>query len=171
MLLNVAAIRDSNCVTASVFSPLRSSFAQAVMRNACSDRKPRSLTATRTFSRRSAEGYRKLREISFLAMILYLSERYRSGATMCPRRPSAKSLKDKQLAQTNTAKWPQPFMFQYVCRSPIIRLHFMHAAPTPVEECRLPPTFADFRSTTALVSRILPTSSLTTANSYLLVPN
>ena len=34
------------------------------------------------------------------------------------RWPSAKSLKDKQLAQINTAKWPQPFMFQYVCRSP-----------------------------------------------------
>src|SRR6266851_52188 len=133
MLLNVAAIRDSNCVTASVFSPLRSSFAQAVMRNACSDRKPRSLTATRTFSRRSAEGYRKLREISFLAMILYLSERYRSGATMCPRRPSPKSLKDKQLAQTNTAKWPQPFMFQYLCLSPMTRLHFMHAAPMVFE--------------------------------------
>jgi hypothetical protein len=54
-------------------------------------------------------------------------------------------------------------MFQYVCPSLIIRLHSMHAAPTPVEECRFPPTFAECRSTTALVSRILPTSSLNNA--------
>ncbi len=30
---------------------------------------------------------------------------------------------------------PQPFMFQYLCRSPMIRLHFMHVVPTAVEEC------------------------------------
>src|ERR1700692_3576213 len=50
-------------------------------------------------------------------------------------------------------------MFQYVCWSQIIRLHSMHGAPAAVEEWRLLPTFGDFVSTTALFSRILPTSS------------
>src|SRR5712692_10468506 len=57
-------------------------------------------------------------------------------------------------------------MFQYLCRSPIIRLHFMHAAPTAVKECRLLPTFylllpssADFQSTTADYCLLLPSST------------
>src|SRR5713226_7775019 len=71
--VSVAAMRASNCVVASVLSPCRSSCSQAAMRNACSERKPRSLTAMRTFSRSSAEVYRKLREIAFLAMKNHLA--------------------------------------------------------------------------------------------------
>ena len=48
--------RSSNCVVASVFSPCRSSYSQVAMRNACSEWKPRPLTAMRTFSRSLAEG-------------------------------------------------------------------------------------------------------------------
>ena len=80
-------------------------------------------------------------------------------------------LKKMNLPVKTRAASPQPFMFQYVCRSPIIRLHFMHAAPAAVEKCRFPPTFADVRSTPALVSRSLPTSGLTNADSWLLLPN
>ena len=48
--------RASKCVLASVLSPCGSSSSQAAMRNACSEWKPRSLTATQTFSRSLAEG-------------------------------------------------------------------------------------------------------------------
>src|SRR5260370_2722617 len=68
-------------------------------------------------------------------------------------------LKNKNLPAKTRAASPQPFMFQYVCRSPIIRLHCMHATPTAIEECRLLPTLGDFLSTSALFSRLLPTSS------------
>src|SRR6266567_1203796 len=68
-------------------------------------------------------------------------------------------LKNKNLPVKTRAASPQPFMFQYVCRSLIIRLHFMHATPTAIEECRLLPTLDDFLSTSVLFSRILPTSS------------
>jgi hypothetical protein len=54
----VAAIRASSWVVASVLSPSRSCCSQAAMGNACSERKPRFLTAARTFSRSSPEGYR-----------------------------------------------------------------------------------------------------------------
>src|SRR6267143_3371875 len=59
----VAAMRASSCVVASVLSPSRSCCSQAAMRNACSERKPRFLTAARTFSRSSPEGYREVRQI------------------------------------------------------------------------------------------------------------
>ncbi len=48
--------RASKCVVASVLSPCRSSCSQAATRNACSEWKPRSLTATQIFSRSLAEG-------------------------------------------------------------------------------------------------------------------
>src|SRR6266404_4449843 len=58
---------------ASALSLSRSSRSQAAIRNACSERKPRSLTARRTLFRSSGEGYRKLREITVLAMKNHLS--------------------------------------------------------------------------------------------------
>src|SRR6266478_1686368 len=54
----VAAMRASSCIVASVLSPSRSCCSQAAIRNACSERKPRFLTAARTSSRSSPEGYR-----------------------------------------------------------------------------------------------------------------
>ena len=67
------AIRASSRSVASALSLSRSSRSQAATRNACSERKPRSLTARRTLFRSSAEGYRKLREITVLAMKNHLS--------------------------------------------------------------------------------------------------
>jgi hypothetical protein len=59
--------------------------------------------------------------------------------------------------QKNTTKWPKPFMFQYPSGSPMIRLHFMHATPTAVEECRILPTFSRLLPTVAYFCRLLPT--------------
>src|SRR5882762_7074872 len=73
ILAKVAAIRASSRSVASALSLSRSSRSQAATRNACPERKPRSLTARRTLSRSSAEGYRKLREITVLAMKNHLS--------------------------------------------------------------------------------------------------
>src|SRR6266568_4552381 len=73
ILARVAAIRASSRSVASALSLSRSSRSQAATRNACSERKPRSLTARRTLFRSSAEGYRKLREITVLAMKNHLS--------------------------------------------------------------------------------------------------
>src|SRR5216684_3517318 len=85
------------------------------------------------------------------------------GGTFVPhfeqKSPHPFLLKNKNLPAKTRAASPQPFMFQYVCRSPIIRLHCMHATPTAIEECRLLPTLGDFLSTSALFSRSLPTSS------------
>src|SRR5215472_2880273 len=83
------------------------------MRNACSERKPRSLTAVRTLSLSWAEGYRKFREITVFDMKNHLSWWYRSGATRTRNRPSRNNFKTKKLVQQHTTKWPQPFMFQY----------------------------------------------------------
>src|SRR5712691_5697277 len=70
-------------------------------------------------------------------------ERIRDG-TFVPhseqKPPHPFPLKNKNLPVETRAASPQPFMFQYVCRSPIIRLHCMHATPTAIEECRLLPT-------------------------------
>src|SRR5437870_13061910 len=96
------------------------------MRNACSERKPRSLTAARTCSRSSAEGYRKLREKPFLSTKHPFQARYRSGTTVCSEWYQAKRKKCKQLSQEPATKWPQPFMFQYPGLSRMIRLHSMH---------------------------------------------
>jgi hypothetical protein len=55
---------------------------------------------------------------------------------MCPKRPSAKSLKDKRLTKKNNTKWPHPFMFQYPRFPPPTRLHFMHAAPIALKNVK-----------------------------------
>src|SRR5258708_1037789 len=79
------------------------------MRNACSERKPRSLTAARTCSRISAEGYRKFREMALFALcarqfFLYFRRRcldaYNQGAKhlMPPKKVSRRCL--EQLAAT-----------------------------------------------------------------------
>src|SRR6266481_2543814 len=55
-------------------------------------------------------------------------------------------LKNKNLPVKTRAASPQPFMFQYLCRSPMIRLPFMDVVPTAVKSvdfCRLAPTFAE----------------------------
>src|SRR5260370_9256070 len=87
----------------------------------------------------------------------------RCGGTFVPRfgqkSPHPFLLKKKNLAVETRAASPQPFMFQYVCRSPIIRLNFMHAAPAAVEKCRNQPTLADVRSTPASVGQSLPPSA------------
>src|SRR5256886_17710260 len=95
--VSVAATRASNCSVASVLAPWRISCSQAAMRNACSERKPRSLTAARTWSRSSAEGYRKLREKPFFSTKHPFQERYRSGTTFCSKWYQAKRKKCKQL--------------------------------------------------------------------------
>src|ERR1700686_4894937 len=63
-------------------------------------------------------------------------------------------LKNKNLPVETRAASPQPFMFQYVWRSPIVLLHFMHAAPTAVEECLLLPTFYLLVPSSAEFSRL-----------------
>src|SRR5438046_4965562 len=107
------------------------------MRNACSERKPRSLTAARTCSRSSAEGYRKLREKPFLSTKHPFQERYHGGTTFCSKWCQAKPRKWKCLSRKNATKWPQPFMFQYRCLSHKIHIHFMHAAPIRVENSEI----------------------------------
>src|SRR5437016_6145286 len=107
------------------------------MRNACSERKPRPLTAARTWSRSSAEGYRKLREKPFLATKHPSQERYHSGTTFCSKRYQAKRKKCKQLSRESATKWPQPFMFQYPGLSLMIQLYSKHATPIGVEKCLL----------------------------------
>jgi len=62
-------------------------------------------------------------------------EWYRSGTTFGSKWYQANRKKCKQLSRKYPTNWPQPFMFQYPCLSPMIRLHFMHAAPIAVEEC------------------------------------
>src|SRR5260370_22490148 len=57
--------------------------------------------------------------------------------------PHSFLLKNKNLPLETRAASPQPFMFQYLCRSPMIRLHFMRVVPTGVEECLLLSTCAD----------------------------
>ena len=163
-------MRASNCVTDSVSSPLRISRSQAARINACSDRKPRSFDAFRTRSRNSLFGNNRLRSILgfaiyFLQFRLWKCQKRRTNCsgTFVPhcqqKSPHSFLLKTKHLPVKTRAASPQPFMFQYVCRSPIIRLHCMHATPTAIEECRLLPTLGDFLSTSALFSRLLPTSS------------
>src|SRR6266446_8188291 len=72
------------------------------------------------------------------------------GGTFVPhlmqKPPHPFLLKNKNLPVKIRAASPQPFMFQYLCRSPMIRLHFMHVVPTAVKSvdfCRLAPTFAE----------------------------
>src|SRR5258706_202659 len=69
------------------------------------------------------------------------------GGTFVPhleqKPPHPFPLKNKNLPVETRAASPQPFMFQYVCRSLIIRLPSMHAAPTAVEECWLLSIFVD----------------------------
>src|ERR1700720_1617652 len=69
------------------------------------------------------------------------------GGTFVPhleqKPPHPFPLKNKNLPVERRPASPQLFMFQYVRRSFIIRLHSMHAAPIAVEECRLVPTFAE----------------------------
>src|SRR5216684_1654563 len=148
-------MRASNCVTDSLSSPLRISRSQAARINACSDRKPRSFDAFRTRSRNSLFGNNKLRSILGFAIYFLPFRLAKSresgricGGTFVPhleqKPPHPFPLKNKNLPVETRAASPQPFMFQYVCRSLIIRLHSMHAAPTAVEECRLLPTCADF---------------------------
>ena len=57
--------RDCTSPPMPALSPRSNSFWQAAIRNACSDRKPRPLTAARTLSPRSSEGYRKVLEKPF----------------------------------------------------------------------------------------------------------
>jgi hypothetical protein len=61
------------------------------------------------------------------------------GGTFVPhleqKPPHPFPLKNKNLPVETRAASPQLFMFQYVCRSPMIRLRFMHVVPTAVEEC------------------------------------
>src|SRR6266566_6200731 len=135
--VSVAATRASNCSVASVLAPCRISCSQAAMRNACSERKPRSLTAARTWSLNSAEGYRKLREKPFFSTKHPFQERYRGGTTLCSKWYQAKRKKCKQLSRESATEWPQPFMFQYPSLSPMIRLHCMHPAPIGVDRCLL----------------------------------
>src|SRR6266481_6875160 len=127
--------------------------------NACSDRKPRSFDAFLTSSRNSLLGNSRLRSVLGFAIdflpfrVSKCRETWKKmRGTFVPRfgqkSPHPFLLKKKNLPVKTRAASPQPFMFQYVCPSLTIRLHSMHAAPTPVEECRVPPTFADFRSTT-----------------------
>src|SRR5947207_14600905 len=106
-------MRASRWAVASVLSPSRSSCSQAAMRNACSDRKPRSLTAMRTLSRSSAEGYRKLREITVLTIENHLSGVVSKWCHSLLDTALCKKLKNKQLTQQSTTKWPHPSMFQY----------------------------------------------------------
>ena len=107
------------------------------MRNACSERKPRSLSAARTWSRSSAEGYRKLREKPFFSTKHPFQARYRTGTAFCSKWYQAKHKKCKQLSRESATKWPQPFMFQYPSLSPMIHLDCMHPAPIGVEKCLL----------------------------------
>src|SRR5467141_3190684 len=112
--------------------------------NACSDRKPRSFDAFLTCSRNSLLGNSRLRSVLGFA-IDFLPFRL----SKC--RETWKKMR-WHICATFRAKVATSLYFpirvsQYVCPSLIIRLHSMHAAPTPGEECRLPPTFADFRST------------------------
>src|SRR5882762_11804468 len=116
------------------------------MRNACSERKPRSLTAARTCSRSSAEGYRKLREKPFLSTKHPFQERYRSSTTFCSKWYQAKRKKCKQLSRESATKWPQPFMFQYLCLSPMICVHPMQTPPIAVDWCSFLTTTVDQRS-------------------------
>src|SRR2546430_17033943 len=104
--VSVAATRASNCSVASVLAPWRISCSQAAMRNACSERKPRSLTAARTCSRSSADGYRKLREKPFLSTKHPSQKRYHSGTTFCSKWHQAKRRKCKQLSRQSATKWP-----------------------------------------------------------------
>src|SRR5258707_7721799 len=139
-------MRASNCVTDSASSPLRISRSQAARINACSDRKPRSFDAFRTRSRNSLFGNNKLRSILVLPYISFHLDcrRVEKRGRICrgtfvphleQKPPHPFPLKNKNLPIETRAASPQPFMFQYVCRSLIIRLHFMHAALTTVEEC------------------------------------
>src|SRR5712664_3350410 len=139
-------MRASNCVTDLVSSPLRISRSQAARINACSDRKPRSFDAFRTLSRNSLFGNNKLRSILGFAIYFLQSRLWKcqERRTNCrgtfvshcfQKSPHPFLLKNKNLPAKTRAASPQPFMFQYVCRSLIIRLHFMHAALTTVEEC------------------------------------
>src|SRR5882724_1273199 len=125
-------MRASNCVTDSVSSPLRISRSQAARINACSDRKPRSFDAFRTRSRNSLFGNNKLRSIlGFAIYFLHLDCRRVEkrgricGGTFVPhlmqKPPHPFLLKNKNLPVKTRAASPQPFMFQYVCRSLIIR--------------------------------------------------
>src|SRR2546430_2693255 len=135
--VSVAATRASNCSVASVLAPWRISCSQAAMRNACSERKPRSLTAARTWPRSSPEGNRKLREKPFLSPTHPSQARHHSGTTFCSKWCQAKPKKCKWLSRKNATKWPQPFMFQYPCLSHTIHIHFMHAAPIRVENSEI----------------------------------
>src|SRR5260370_39765429 len=129
-------MRASNCVTESVLSLLRISPSQAARMNACSDRKPLAIDVFRTRSRNSLLGNSKFRSVLGFAIQFPPFSR---GGTFVPHRlqksPHPSALKNKHLAIKTRDASPQPFMFQYVCRSLIIRLHFMHAAFTTVEEC------------------------------------
>ena len=87
-------MRPSKSAMASVLSLFSSSCSQAATRNACSERKPRSLTAARTWSRRSAEGYRKLRGKLFSLINCLLFSWYHGGCPYrecCPARMPLKS--------------------------------------------------------------------------------
>src|SRR6202140_3345591 len=73
--------------------------------------------------------------ISFLLDCGRVEKRGRiCGGTFVPhleqKPPHPSPLKNKNLPVETRAASPQPFMFQYVWRSPIVRLHFMHA-PLP----------------------------------------
>src|SRR6266851_4371180 len=138
-------MRASNWVTDSVSSPLRISRSQAARMNACSDRKPRSFEAFRTRSRNSLFGNNRLRSILgfaiyFLQFRLWKCQKHRTNCsgTFVPhchqKSPHSFLLKNKNLPLETRAASPQPFMFQYLCRSPMIRLHFMSVVPTGVEE-------------------------------------
>src|SRR5713226_1861473 len=134
--VSVAAMRASNCVTESALSLLRISPSQAAWMNACSDRKPLSIDVFLTRSRNSLLGNSKFRSVLGFAIQF---PPFFCGGTFVPHRlqklPHSFLVKSKHLPVKMRAASPQPFMFQYLCRSPMIRPHFMYVVPTAVEEC------------------------------------
>src|SRR5260370_7212041 len=60
------------------------------------------------------------------------------GGTFVPhlqqKPPHPFPLKNKNSPVKTRAAWPQPFMFQYLCPSPMIPLRFMHVVPTAVKQ-------------------------------------
>src|SRR5213080_631910 len=110
----VAAIRASSWAVASVLSPCRSSFSQAVRIKARSERKPRSLAAERTRSRNSLLGNSRFRSIRCFFIRL---PPFPPGGTFVPQiariPPPTKDVKQFDLSPKSQHASPHSFMFQY----------------------------------------------------------